>query len=190
MKYIYSKEKIDAAMKRLRRFRTFKAYISEHFAGGKDTVIEVCGIDDDRKEGWEKIDKVNKILSDLLGEDAYLECHDHCCHYCYIGTDERAEKGSEHDPIRLNGGNLEDYPNKIIYQVQQLWKQLAENKGDEGTCVLGEKLNFSYQGKHYSMIPLDRCQGSLSRESYLKTVESLLESIGCGDLQFDWGIMD
>ena len=51
MKYIYSKEKIDAAMKCLRRFRTFKAHISEHFAGGKDTVIEVCGIDDDRKEG-------------------------------------------------------------------------------------------------------------------------------------------
>ena len=190
MEYIYGKEKIDAVMKRLGRFRAFKAYISEHFAGGKDTVIEICGIDDNDKKGWEMIDKINKILSDILGEDAYLESYDCCCHYCYIGTDERAERGSEHDPIRLNGRNLEDYPIKSIYWVQQLWKQLAEDKGDEGTCVLGEKLNFSYGGKHYSMIPLDRCQGSLSRESYLKTIESLLESIGCGDLRFDWGIMD
>lgn len=190
MKYIYSKEKINAVMKRLRRFRTFKAYISEHFAGGKNTVIEICGIDDNKKEGWERINKINKILSDILDEDAYLECYDYCCHYVYIGTDEQAEKGSEYDPIRLNGGNLEDYPNKIIYQVQQLWKQLAENKGDEGTCALEEKLNFSYQGKHYSMIPLDRCQGSLSRESTIKLITPLLESIGCDELLFDYGVTD
>ena len=190
MKYIYSKEKIDAVMKRLKRFRTFKACISEHFAGGKNTVIEVCGIDDDRKEGWERVDKVNKILSDLLGEDAYLECYDYCCHCCYIGTDDEAERGDEYDPIKLDGRNLADYPIAIIYQIQRLWKQLSENQGDCGTCVLGEKLNFSYQGKHYSMIPLDGCQGSLSRESTVKLVEPLLKSIGCDGISFDYGRMD
>ena len=124
-------------MKRLRRFRTFKAHISEHFAGGKDTVIEVCGIDDDRKEGWEKIDKVNKILSDLLGEDAYLECHDHCCHYCYIGTDEQAERGSEYDPIRLNGATWKTIPTKSSIRSSSSGGSLRRTKETKGPASLG-----------------------------------------------------
>jgi len=190
MKYIYSKEKINAVMKRLRRFRTFKAYISEHFAGKKYTVIEVCGINEYEEEGAKRIDKVNKILSDLLGEDAHLEYYSCCCHYCYIGEDEQMEKGGKYSPIELDGHNLADYPNALVYQIQKIWKQLAENKGDEGTCVLEEKLNFSYQGKYYSMTPLDNCKGSLSRESTIKLITPLLESIGCNELLFDYGVTD
>ena len=75
MKYLYSKEQIDKAIKRIKRFRRCKVYLSDHFNNGLSTVIEVCGLSDDYrdKDDSKRIEKINKILSEELDKDAHLE---------------------------------------------------------------------------------------------------------------------
>ena len=114
MKYLYSKEQINKAIKRIKKFSSCKVYLSDHFANGLDTVIEVSGLvygDGDRE-------KINKILSEELGEDAYLECYDYMCDVCYVGRDDKAQKGSKYDPIILGGKDLSVYPDPIFFKIQ------------------------------------------------------------------------
>ena len=187
MKYLYSKEQIDKAIKRIRRFRRCKVYLSDHFNNGLSTVIEVCGLSD---EDSERIEKINKILSEELGEDAYLECYDYMCHVCYVGRDDQAQKGSKYDPIILDGKDLSVYPNPLLFEVQNLWKEMALSRGDHGTCVMGEHMEFVYEEKHYILEPLDYFQGGLGREIYVNEIKQLLKSIGCQKIYFDYGRMD
>lgn len=190
MKYYYSEEQIKKALARIKRFTTVKVQISDHFVGGKDSVIEICGIDDYSKAGQQKIDRINQILSEELGEDAYLECYDVQDHVCYIGVDEAAAKGSKYDPIVLDGRDIDAYPNSRIYTIQLVWKRMTEKSGDEGSCVLGECFEFSLGKKHYRLEPLDMFQGSASREKYVEAVRQALKAEGCEDIRFDYGIMD
>lgn len=190
MRYLYRKEKIDKAVKRIKRFRRCKVYLSDHFGNGLSTVIEVCGLDDEKKEDLERISKINKILSEELGENAYLECYDWMCYTCYVGEDDQVQKGSKYDPIILDGKDLAAYPDPILFKIQNLWKEMALRVGDRGTCVMGEHMEFVYKEKCYILKPLDYLQGSLSREMYLNEVKGLLRAIGCQDISFDYGQMD
>lgn len=187
MKYLYSKEQIDKAIKRIKRFRRCKVYLSDHFANGLSTVIEVCGLSD---EDSERIEKINKILSEELGENAYLECYDWMCHTCYVGEDDKAQKGSEHDPIILDGKDLSVYPDPIFLKIQNLWKDMALHIGECGACVIGEHIEFVYKEKYYILQPLDGLQCSLSREMFLDEIKGLLKAIGCREISFDRGRMD
>ena len=186
MKYLYSKEQIDKAIKRIRRFRSCKVYLSDHFANGLNTVIEVCGLGYD---DWDRIEKINKILSEELGEDASLECYDCMCHTCYVGKDDKPQKGSKYNPIILDGKNLFDYPDPIILKIQNLWKELAQRDGEPGTNAWREHMDFSYKGKSYVLKPLDTVQESICREKYADQIKILLESIGCENVQFNYGRM-
>lgn len=190
MKYLYSKEQIDKAIKRIKRFRRCKVYLSDHFGNGLSTVIEVCGLNDANIDDAKRIEKINKILSEELGEDAYLECYDWMCHTCYIGEDDKAQKGSEYDPIVLDGRDLSAYPDPIFFKIQDLWKELALYVGDQGDCVIGQHLEFVYKEKYYILEPLDRNQGGVGREKYLDMIEGLLKAIGCQKIYFDYGRMD
>lgn len=190
MKYLYSKEQIDKAIKRIKRFRRCKVYLSDHFNNGLSTVIEVCGLDDTKKDDLERIEKINKILSEELGENAYLECYDRMCHTCYVGEDNKTQKGSEHNPIILDGKDLFAYPNPLFFKIQNLWKAMALSRGDHGTCVMGEHIEFVYEEKHYILEPLDYLQGSLGREMFVNEIKQLLKAIGCQKIYFDYGRMD
>ena len=192
MRYLYSKEQIDKAIKRIKRFRRCKVYLSDHFANGLSTVIEVCGLSDncEDKDDSKRIEKINKILSEELGENAHLECYDWRCHVCYVGEDDLVQKGSKYDPIILDGKDLSAYPNPLFFKIQNLWKDMALSLGDHGTCVTGEHIEFVYKEKHYILEPLDYLQGSLSREIYLNEVKQLLKAIGCQEISFDYGRMD
>ena len=181
MKYLYSKEQIDKAIKRIKRFRCCKVYLSDHFAGGLNTFIEVCGLGYD---DYDKIEKINKILSEELGEDAYLECYDCMCHICYVGKDDQAQKGSKYDPIVLDGKDLSVYPDMIFFGFQNLWKHLTLEIGDRGTCKLGAYVEFIYKEKYYILKPLDFLQGSLGREICFPQIESLLKLMGCLKIKF------
>lgn len=186
MKYLYSKEQIDKAIKRIRRFRRCKVYLSDHFANGLNTVIEVCGLSDnyEDKDDLKRIEKINKILSEELGEDAYLECYDWRCHVCYVGKDDQAQKGSKYDPIVLDGKDLSVYPDMIFFGFQNLWKRLTLEIGDRGTCKLGAYVEFIYKEKYYILKPLDFLQGSLGREICFPQIESLLKLMGCLKIKF------
>ena len=186
MRYLYSKEQIDKAIKRIKRFRRCKVYLSDHFANGLDTVIEVCGVvyDDCVKE------QINKILSEELGEDAYLECYDYMCYVCYVGRDDQAQKGSKYDPIILDGKDLSVYPDHIFFEIQNLWKDMALHIGECGACVIGEHMEFVYKEKYYILHPIDGLQCSLSREMCLDEIKGLLKAIGCQEISFDYGRMD
>lgn len=190
MKYLYSKEKVDKAIKRINRFRRCKVYLSDHFNNGLSTVIEVCGLDDKKKDDMKRISKINKILSEELGENAYLECYDWMCHTCYVGEDDQIQNGSKYAPIILDGKYLAAYPDPILFKIQNLWKEMALRVGERGTCVMGEHIKFVYKEKHYILNPLDCLQGSLSREMYLNEVEGLLKAVGCQEISFDYGRMD
>lgn len=186
MKYLYSKEQIDKAIKRIKKFNSCKVYLSDHFANGLDTVIEVCGLvygDGDRE-------KINKILSEELGEDAYLECYDYMCDVCYVGRDDKAQKGSKYDPIILDGKDLSVYPDPIFLKIQKLWKDMALHIGECGACVIGEHMEFVYKEKYYILQPIDGLQCSLSREMCLDEIKGLLKAIGCQEISFDYGCMD
>ena len=186
MKYLYSKEQIDKAIKRIKKFSSCKVYLSDHFANGLDTVIEVCGVvyDDCVKE------QINKILSEELGEDAYLECYDYMCYVCYVGRDDQAQKGSKYDPIILDGKDLSVYPDHIFFEIQNLWKDMALHIGECGACVFGEHIEFVYKEKHYILQPIDCLQCSLGREMFLDEIKELLKAIGCQEISFDCGRMD
>lgn len=186
MKYLYSKEQIDKAIKRIRRFRRCKVYLSEHFANGLNTVIEVCGLSDnyEDKDDLKRIEKINKILSEELGEGAYLECYDCMCHVCYVGEDDKPQKGGKYNPIILDGRNLSAYPDPLFLRIQNLWKDLALEIGDRGTCKLGAYMEFIYKEKYYILKPLDFLQGSLGREICFPQIESLLKLIGCLEISF------
>lgn len=190
MKYYYSQEQIKKAINRIKRFTTVRVQITDHFAGRKDSVIEVCGIDDYSKAGSGKIDRINQILSEELGEDAYLECYDFCDHVCYIGIDDSAAKGSKYDPIILDGRDLDVYPSPRIWTIQNVWKMLTEKSEDEGSCVIGEYFEFSLDKKYYRLYPLDMFQGGASREKYVEAVRQALKAEGCEDVRFDYGMMD
>lgn len=187
MRYLYSKEQIDKAIKRIKRFRRCKVYLSDHFANGLSTVIEVCGLSD---EDSERIEKINKILSEELGENAYLEYYDWRCHTCYVGEDDKAQKGGEYDPVILDGKDLSAYPNPLLFKIQNLWKEMALSRGDNGTCVMGEHMEFIYEEKHYVLEPLDYLQGSLGREMFVNEIKQLLKAIGCQKIYFDYGRVD
>ena len=186
MKYLYSKEQIDKAIKRIKKFSSCKVYLSDHFANGLDTVIEVCGLGYD---DWKK-EKINKILSEELGEDAYLECYDYMCDVCYVGRDDKAQKGSKYDPIILDGKDLSVYPDPIFFKIQKLWKDMALHIGECGACVIGEHMEFVYKEKYYILQPIDGLQCSLSREMCLDEIKGLLKAIGCQEISFDYGRMD
>lgn len=190
MKYYYNQEQIKKAVNRIKKFTTVRVQITDHFAGGKNSVIEICGIDDYSKAGAAKIDKINQILAEELGEDAYLECYDYCDHVCYIGVDESAEKGSKYDPIILNGRDMDAYPNPHIWAIQNAWKIMTEKCDDEGTCVLGEHFEFSLGKKYYRLEPLDMFQSGVAREKYVEAVRQALKVEGCEDIRFDYGMMD
>lgn len=188
--YLYSKQQIDKAIKRINRFRRCKVYLSEHFGGGLSTVIEVCGLNDDDEEDSKRIMKINKILSEELGKEAHLECANWMCHVCYIGKDDDPEKGRKYNPILLDGKNLADYPDPLIYKIQQVWKKLTEKLGEQGSWTFEESMNFVYDGKYYKMKPLDSHFQSLSREIYRPIIEELLEAAGCTDIWFDNSLRD
>lgn len=190
MKYYYSEERINDALKRIKESEGASAKISDHFAGGKSSVIEVWGIDDCSRAGEAKIARINKILSEELGEDAYLECWDTRDHVCYVGVDDSAGKGSKYDPIVLDGRDMNAYPNPRIWAIQNAWKTMTEKSGDGGSCVIGECFLFSLNGKHYRLKPLDAFTGSASREKYAEAILLALKSDGCEDIRFDWGTMD
>lgn len=190
MKYYYSEKQIKKALERIKRFKTLRVQISDHFAGGKDSVIEICGINDYSKAGQKKVDRINQILSEELEEGAYLECYDIQDHVCYIGVDETAAKGSKYDPIVLDGRDIDAYPNPRIWAIQLAWKTVTEKSGDEGSCVLGECFEFSLGKKYYRLEPLDMFQGSASREKYVEGVRQALKAEGCENIRFDYGMMD
>lgn len=192
MRYYYDKERIENALERIKGVAPTAAAvrISDHFAGGKSSVIEVRGIDGYSRSGAAKVEEINRILSEELGEDAYLECWDVGDHVCYIGVDDAAGKGSKYDPIVLDGRDMDAYPNPRIWAIQNAWKMMTEKSGDEGSCVLGECFWFSLGGKHYRLDPLDMFQGSASREKYAESIRQALKAEGCEDVRFDYGIMD
>ena len=186
MKYLYSKEQIDKAIKIIKKISSCKVYLSDHFANGLDTVIEVCGaVYDDC--GMEQI---NKILSEELGEDAYLECYDYMCYVCYVGRDDKVQKGSKYDPIILDGKDLSVYPDPIFFKIQNLWKDMALHIGEYGSCVIGEHIEFVYKEKYYILQPIDCLQCSLGREMFLDEIKELLKATGCQEISFDYGRMD
>ena len=193
MKYLYSREKIDRAIKRIKKFRHCKVYLSDHFDNGLNTVIEVCGLraeDEGDGENRRRIEKINKILSEELGEDAYLEYYDCLCHVCYVGEDDQVQKGIKYDPIILDGKDLPTYPDPIFFKIQDLWKELALYVGDQGACVIGQHLEFVYKEKYYILEPLDHIQGGIGREKYLDMIEGLLKAVGCQNISFDDGLID
>ncbi|CAF1786374.1 MULTISPECIES: hypothetical protein [Bacillus subtilis group] len=80
-------------------------------------------------------------------------------------------------------------PSELL-DIQDYWRQLATNYGDEGTCVIGASMNFTYKGTLYKMPPLSPWQGATSWEHCKNEIIEMLSFIGATEIRYNPGMMD
>lgn len=81
------------------------------------------------------------------------------------------------------------YPENIR-TIMEIWYKLSANEGDKGSCVLSAGIEFDLNGQHYFMHACSPWQGSLSWESNVNTIKSLLSWIGATNIYYNCGHMD
>lgn len=111
---------------------------------------------------------------------------------CYPVDDNMKVEYTEYEkpkkPIYLRfGANAE---NSIFQPVMQLWRDLAFEVGDVGSCVVGAGFSFNYNNQPYFMSPTSPYQGSISWETDKDRINGELASLGCTEIQYHWGNMD
>lgn len=90
--------------------------------------------------------------------------------------------------ILILPGN-KDVPAELL-NIQQVWRQKADEYGDVGSCVVGAGFVFTYKGQKYKMPPISKWQGSISWEHCIDEILEMLRNAGCEDIQYDYGILD
>lgn len=78
----------------------------------------------------------------------------------------------------------------MLRNIMNVWYKKASEYGDKGSCVLGAGFSFDYNGDEYFMNECSPFQGNLSWESSKDEIQGMLETVGCTDIKYDWGVMD
>ena len=81
-------------------------------------------------------------------------------------------------------------PDTVFATIIQLWYELSARNGDEGSCVIGAKLEMKYKGDKYRVNAQSPYQGSVSWERPLEVIKKCFEYIGCEDIVYLPGRMD
>lgn len=79
---------------------------------------------------------------------------------------------------------------KELLEIAKEWHDLSSKEGDKGSCVIGARMEFFYNGYHYKMYPQSRWQGEGSWIPFKDLIKEKLEKIGCTDVKYEWGILD
>ena len=82
----------------------------------------------------------------------------------------------------------EDYHR--FMDIQRIWKEMSDAKGDVGSCVLGAGFRFEKDGIKYWMPEASCWQGSLSWESSKDLIHGYLINAGAGNIEYEEGRMD
>lgn len=120
----------------------------------------------------------------------YLEMMDSCHAAVYYEGEEEVEY------TKLKKEKIEyiywpeNAPNAIFATIMKLWYELSKSYGDQGSCVIGEYLEFDLDDVKYRVSPQSPWQGSLSWESSLDIIKKNFEYIGAKNLYFNYGRMD
>lgn len=84
----------------------------------------------------------------------------------------------------------EQAPDETIRMIMSTWYRMSAKTGDIGSCVIGEYLEFVYDGKKYRMTAQSPWQGELSWITPLPTIMRMLEEAGATSIYWNCGVMD
>lgn len=82
-----------------------------------------------------------------------------------------------------------EYP-KELDTVMDLWYDLGQLVGDEGSCVIGQNMSFIYKGVNYEMCPITGFQGEYAHVKWVDVIKKLLETMGATDINWNCGRLD
>lgn len=77
-----------------------------------------------------------------------------------------------------------------LKRIMLLWHDLGWEYGDHGSCVIGARMDFRYNGKRYEMGPCTGWQGSESWEHFVPRIKEELIKIGATEISYDYGRLD
>ena len=81
------------------------------------------------------------------------------------------------------------YPRELD-DVMRFWHEESEKVGDIGCCVIGEYLQFEYNGDTYRMSGQSPYQGEYSWTQPLPKVKEMLTGMGATEIFFNCGRLD
>ena len=77
-----------------------------------------------------------------------------------------------------------------IKKIINEWRAACEETGDGGSCVIGAKIKFTWNGEEYYMYEPSPYQGCLSWEPHVDMAIAKLKAIGATDIYYDCGVLD
>lgn len=77
-----------------------------------------------------------------------------------------------------------------LQAIMDTWYELSKEVGDQGSCVIGAGFEFEWQGDKYFMSACSPWQGSISWETHIDTIRTMLENIGTTNIYYKWGNLD
>ena len=134
---------------------------------------------------YEKFEEIFKKYN------CYLECCD-SCHYdvVYLGDDVDVEYTVWKKEEIIYLYTEDRAPDDQIKNIMISWYELSKDVGDIGSCVIGAYMEFVYKGQKYRMSPQSPYQGSVSWESPLEIVKTMLKNVGAEGIYFNYGRLD
>lgn len=125
----------------------------------------------------------------------YIECYDYG-KYCVAGIDKVSSE--EWENFRAGVKSIteqyidlysKDIP-EIIKEIRNMWSELCSETGDIGSCVIGEGMQFIYNGQKYSLSPCSPYQGKGSWTPHVEYIKLCLMNVGATDIYWDPGHLD
>lgn len=137
----------------------------------------------------------NKFLKEN-GFNGYVECWDYSEFYLadFIDIpidieDKFVEESSTDKEIYILDREGQDVP-EILLQIRRTWSALSKIQGDNGCCVLGEGMEFYYNGQKYKMSSGSPWQGEGSWTPFVDFTKEMLVLIGAKNIHYNYGNMD
>lgn len=142
--------------------------------------------------GYSHAEAYDELLSILSRYGLYLEHADscHCVFYPRDGVEVEHTIARRDRKVVISYWDSENAP-ACILDIIGKWRGLCDcEPDDDGSCVVGAYLGFTYMGVKYELVPPSPFQGSLSWERPLPQVKEMLKGIGAEDIYYYPGTLD
>ena len=145
------------------------------------------------------------ILYDILnygsGSDDLEKLFDEYGVYYELGNAWNLSVYPIDDNIEVDGYHYDEEPEPImlywwseapaeIKEIINEWRAACEATGDGGSCVIGAKIKFTWNGEEYYMYEPSPYQGCLSWEPHVDMAIAKLKAIGATGIYYDCGVLD
>ena len=137
-----------------------------------------------------------KELNNLISSyGLYVECNEEWNWSLYPIDDhievEYPDRVVEKKPeeVLIMSHTYENIP-EVLVLIHKYWCAKGHAVGDKGSCVIGEKLKFNYQGVPYYMVPQTGWQGEYSWSVFVQDIILLLKIVGATNIDWYPGHLD